>query len=85
MRAGRERPTGRRTQAPQYTCSHCGGGDVQVSMPTWVDPNNDWQPIPCAAVDLDADELDVWCATCDEHHPINDAENDRVIRASYRS
>ena len=76
-------PTDDVSRRPKYTCSQCGGARVQVSMPTWVNPNNDWRPIPRDAVDIEAIPLDVWCEDCEDHHPIDNAETGGAIAAAY--
>ena len=47
-----------------YTCSNCGGTDVEIKA--WVNPND------AKIFDhISYDQEDCWCNDCEEHYDIN--------------
>jgi hypothetical protein len=53
-----------------YTCGKCGGSDVQLLFPVWVDANDiddkeEWEMICETRPEQDSSEC--WCRTCDGH------------------
>jgi len=54
-----------------YRCENCGGMNVQLSYPVWLDPN-DFDNVDKYEVDFEAqpekDEGRSWCLDCQNHH-----------------
>ena len=47
-----------------YTCSNCGGTNVE--MKTWYNPNTNEICDP-----ISSDQEDCWCNDCEEHYELD--------------
>lgn len=50
-----------------YRCSECGGANVEVCLPAWFAPNDDWRYVE---PDAEADERASYCNDCGDERPL---------------
>lgn len=52
-----------------YRCSECGSTDVEILLPAWCDPNQDWT---VRTLDIESTALASICNACETHAPVLD-------------
>lgn len=50
----------------KHTCTHCGGSNVKILIPAWVDADS----LNLAQLDTEAEPLGTFCSDCQEDHPL---------------